>query len=193
MCEDPAPKTFSAVWKAQPQETPVELETLLNRRTRELDSTTRAEIITSLCAALFFIAVLVWEEPVLLGDRIALFGFAAVVIWVLISLCCFRDRIWRNGQQRKYALAMTGLDYYRESLEHRRDHLRSAWLWSGPLFLACAISVAILLWKKISVRGGTGRALPLVLLLAIWTGFAIARRRRQASELEREVQEIARC
>jgi preprotein translocase subunit YajC len=32
--------------------------------------------------------------------------------------------------------------------------------------------------------------LPLVVLLAVWTGFGIRRRRRQASEIQREIDEM---
>ena len=83
-----------------------------------------------------------------------------------------------------------GLAHYRKELERRRDHLRNAWLWHGPLFLACMILITILIGKEYPAFRGLQRVLPLVLLLAAWTGFGLIRRRRQANELQQEIDEI---
>ena len=40
-------------------------------------------------------------------------------------------------------VASTGMEYYRRELERRRDHLRNAWVWHGPLLLACFMLIAI--------------------------------------------------
>jgi len=189
MPEDKTIQDLASVWKSQPNEAPVKLEGLINRRTRELDTANRSEILISLGAALFFIAVLAWREPLLIRDPVSQRGFAGVVVWVLISLYCFRDRIWR-GPRRGDALAVPGLEYYRKSLERRRDHLRNAWLWHGPLFLACTIFTAMLVWKRIVAYRGLERVLPLVLLLAVWTVFGVIRRQRQANGLQRQIDEI---
>jgi hypothetical protein len=192
MPEDNTTKDLATVWKGQPDETPFNLERLMNRRTRELDTATRAEILTGLGAALFFVAIMVWREPYLMKDPMSRPGLAAVVAWVLISLYWFRDRIWSEAPQRKDALAVPGLKYYRTSIERRRDHLRNAWLWHGPLFLACAILTAMLIWKRIIAYRRLQTVLPLILLLAAWTVFGVVRRRRQANELQREIDEIER-
>ena len=190
MSEDKTGKDLADVWKNQPDEAPVNPEGLLNRRTRELDSATRTEIVLSLGAALFFVAVIAWRQPVLMGGRIEQGGFLAVLVWVLISLYWFRKRIWREGPRRKDALAVPGLEYYRKSLARRRDHLRNAWLWHGPLFLACTILIAMFVWGRIMVYRGVQRVLPLILMLAVWTAFGFILRRRQANELQREIDEI---
>jgi len=191
MSEDSRAKDLAARWRNQPEETPIRLEALMNRRARELYSATRAEILTSICAALFFVAVLAWRFA---SDRrpVPLLGFVAVIVWVSISLYWFRNRIWGEGSPPKDARAVTGLEYYRKELEQRRDHLRNAWLWHGPLFLACAILAAILISKEYPAFRGLESVLPLPLVLVGWTGFDVIRRRRQANELQREIDEMER-
>ena len=188
MPEEPKPKDLGAVWREQPEEKmAVHLDHFANRRTRELYIRTRSEILMSIGAALIFVAVIVWRSASV-GDRPQQLGLLAVIAWVLISLYWFRDWIWRKAPARD-ALAATSLEHYRKELERRRAHLRNAWLWHGPLFLACLIFVA-------TVAGGApGRlrnVLPLVVVLAVWTAFGIRRRLLQARELQRELDDIER-
>lgn len=176
------------IWRNQPEEElAVNLEQIVNRRTEELSSSTRSEIVMSMGAALLFVAVMVWRfAPTY--ERLQEVGFAAVIAWVVISLYRFRSRIWARRPSRPDAAAATCLEYYRKELERRRDHLRSAWLWHGPLFLACATLIVILIRGK--AFQPFRNVLPLIVLLAVWTGFGIWRRHRQAKELQREIDEI---
>jgi hypothetical protein len=187
MSEEPKPRDLGAVWRDQPEEKlTVKLEQFTNRRTRELYSSTRSEIMMSIGAALFFVAVMAWR----FGsgqDRLQQLGLLAVFVWVLISLCWFRHLIWRKAPARD-ALATTSLEYYRKELERRRDHLRNAWLWHGPLFLACAIFVATVIGK--AVPGRARDVVILLILLAVWTGFGVRRRQLHAKELQREIDDI---
>jgi hypothetical protein len=187
MPEEPKEKDLGAVWRDQPEEKhAVNLEQFTNRRTRELYSRTRSEIMMSIGAALLFVAVMAWrfasDE-----DRLQQLGFLAVIVWVLISLYWFRDLIWHKASARD-ALAATSLEYYRKELERRRDHLRNAWLWHGPLFLAGIIFVATVIGK--AVPGRFREVVPVFLLLAVWTGFGVRRRLRHAKEIQREINDI---
>jgi len=183
-------KDPGTIWRDQPEEKAmVNLEQIVNRRTEELTSSTRSEILMSVGAALLFVAVMAWRfapihDPLLEG------GFAAVIAWVVISLYRFRRRIWRRDPSRPDAIAAPCLEYYRAQLEQRRDHLRDAWLWHGPLFLACMGLIAILMGKAFSGPERLRDVLPLIVLLAVWTGFGLIRRYRQARELQREIDEI---
>jgi len=177
-----------AIWRDQPEEEPaVNLEQIMRRRTEELYSSTRSEILMSIGAALLFVGVMAWRFAPALGPLQEV-GFAAVIVWVAVTLYRFRRRIWRRPA-RPDAVAATGLEYYRKELEQRRDHLRNAWLWHGPLFLACLVLIAILTGKTFPHFQRLRNVLPLVVLLAVWTGFGLARRRRQARELQREIDE----
>src|SRR5579864_649911 len=133
MSEQTKGKDVGAIWREQPEEElAVNLEQILNRRTEELSSSTRSEIVMSMGAALLFVGVMVWRfAPTY--ERLQEVGFGAVVAWVVISLYLFRRRIWGRRPPRPDAAAATCQDYYRQELEQRRGHLRNAWLWHGPL------------------------------------------------------------
>ena len=177
-----------AILRDQPEgRLTVNLEQIMQRRTEELYSSTRSEILMSIGAALLFVGVMAWRlAPAV--ERLQQLGFAAAMVWVVISLYRFRRRIWTRHSSPPDAIAATGLQYYRRELEQRRDHLRRAWLWHGPLILA--ILIAILTGNAFSGYQPLRNVLPLVVLLAVWTGFSLTRRHRQARELQREIDEI---
>lgn len=193
MPDDVGSKDFGSAWRDQPEEKrPVELEQFANRRSGELYSSTRSEILSSIGAALFFVALIAWRFASV-HDRLPRFGWVALIAvigWTLISLYWFRDRIWRPSAPPRDALAATGLEYYRNELERRFDHLRNEWLWHGPLFLACMLFVAIVIGKAFPGFDRLRNALPLFALLAVWTGLSITRRRRQANELRQELAQV---
>ena len=178
-----------AVWRDQPEErSTVNLEQIVKRRTEALDSSTRSEILMSIGAAVLFVAVMAWRLPPA-HDRFLQVGYAAVIAWVVISLYRFRRLIWPHPASPD-AIAATGQEYYRSKLGQRRDHLRHAWLWHGPLFLACVILIAGLRGNSFSGYQPLRNVLPLLVLLAVWTGFGLWRRLRQAKELQREMDEL---
>jgi hypothetical protein len=190
MRELPELAEVKAAWLNQPdEEVPVDVEHIHGRRTWELFSTTRSEILSSIGAALFFASVMAWR----FGserDRLVPFGCIGVVVWATVTLLRFRNSI-RPNTPRPEALARTGLEHYRAELLRRRDHLRSAWIWHGPLLLACTLSAAALANRI--VPGRLWDALPVVLLLAVWATFGIKRRLSQAAELQSEIDEISRA
>jgi hypothetical protein len=173
------------------EELEIDLHRFMNRRMEELYSRTRWEIIASIAAALFFVAVIAWRFG-LAQDRLPQLGLALVIAWVLISVYWFRDRIWRRTAPATDAVAATGLEYYRRELEHRRDHLKNIWVWHGPLLLACVILVVVLAGKGLPNSQRLWNLLPFVVLLVIWTGVGFRLRQRQAGELQREIDEIDR-
>ena len=187
MSDQTRAKDAGTIWRNQPEEElAVNLEQIVNRRTEALSSSTRSEIVMSLSAALLFVGVMVWRfAPTY--ERLQEVGFAAVIAWVVISLYWFRRRMWTRRASPD-AAAATCLEYYRKELEGHRDHLKNAWLWHGPLFLACMILIAILIRGK--AFQPLRNVLPLVVLLAVWTGFGVWRCYRQAKELQREIDEI---
>ncbi len=188
MRELPELAEVKAAWLNQPdEEVPLDVEHIHGRRTWELFLTTRSEILSSIGAALFFASVMAWR----FGserDRLVQFGCIGVVVWATVTLLRFRNSI-RHNTPHPDALARTGLEHYRAELLRRRDHLRSAWIWHGPLLLACTLSAAALANRI--VPGRIWEALPVVLLLAGWAAFGIKRRLTQAAELQSEIDEIS--
>ena len=173
-----------AMWREQPEEgTEVRLEEIVNRRTEDLYRSTRSEILVSIGAALLFVGITAWRlAPGL--ERLQVVGFGAAIVWVVVCLYRFRGRIWGDAA-RPDARAASGVDYYRAELAQRRDHLRRAWLWHGPLLLACVV-----LAGTDSGYRHLRDVWPLVAVLAVWTGYGWVRRHRQAREIQREMDEI---
>jgi hypothetical protein len=190
MADESRAKDPGAAWRDQPEEkTTVDLSQFMNRRVHELYWSTRAEILLSIGAAAFFVAVTAWRlAPI--RDPIQQLGFAVVVAWVLTSLWWFRRRIWRPEPAPPKALAASGVEYYRKELERRRDHLRNAWIWHGPLLLACMIFGISFFGKAFPSPDRLRSLLPLVLALLVWTAIGLWRRRRLAQQIQREIDEI---
>jgi Flp pilus assembly protein TadB len=183
-------KDPGAVWRGQPEETTaMNLEQMMKRRADELSSRTRWEILMSLGAALFFAGVM--ALPFAPGrGRFQEIGFAALLAWAVITVYRFRGRIWGGDSERADAVAVAGLEFYRKELERRRDHLRNEWVWHGPLFLAFLMLIPTLIGIAFPGVARVRSVLPLVVVLAAWTGFSVRRRYRQAKEFQREIEEL---
>jgi hypothetical protein len=169
-----------AAWLNQAEEGPAaEVNEMYSRRTGELLSTTRSEVIGSVGAALFFAGVVAWRfAPE--RDRLVQIGCAAVVVWAVVTLFRFQASIRRNTRRPDF-FATTGLEHYRSELSRRRN----VWIWHGPLWLAVAVSMATLAGRI--VPGRLWEALPILLLLAGWAIIGVRRRLRQAAELQQEI------
>jgi hypothetical protein len=178
------------IWRDQPEEkVPVNLAGIVNRRTQELSARTRSEILIGVASAMFLIGVVAWRLKIAHESLLA-FGLAAASAWAIVSLYLFRRGIWWHDTSRPDAVAATCLEYYRKQLERRRDHLRSAWLWHGPLLLALLMLIAVLRGRANIAFQPLRNALPLIILLAAWVGFGMWRRRIQARELQRQIDEL---
>jgi hypothetical protein len=192
MSDAKKPSEPGEVWRNQPEDnTPVDLQQFARRRARELHESTRWEIIVSIAAALLLAAMIALRSgsaPV----RFQYVAYAAIGAWVLISLYWFRDRIRSAPGIDAAAVAASGLEYYRRELIQRRDHLTNAWVWSGPLLLACLVLATILYSNVLPSFGRLRGAAPLILALGVWVIFGVIRRRRSARALQREIEELDR-
>ena len=193
MSEAPERDAVMAIWLEQPEEEhPVGIERFANSWAERLRDRTRSEILMSIAAAALFLLLMAWRF-VLDQGSLSKLGWAAgasVIVWSIVSLYWFRRRIWINARRQDVAAA--GLEYYRTELQQRSAHLRNAWLWHGPLLLACAVPVALLVKGGIAERERLRSTLPLLVVLAVWIAFGIRRRRREAAELDSEIREIDR-
>ncbi len=178
------------IWRDQPEEEViVNLEQIVNRRTQELSARSRSEILISLGSALFLVVIVAWRWDIGQDPWIG-FALAAALAWVAISVYSFRRRIFQRVAMAPDAVAASCLDYYRQELERRRRHLRNAWLWHGPLLLAIAILLAILMEGGGIIFLPLRKILLLLLLLAAWVAFGIWRRNLQARSLQRQIEEL---
>jgi hypothetical protein len=167
----------------------VNIEQLLNRRARHLHVSTRSDIVASIVAALFLVAVLAWRLPSA-GFALPTIGIALAALWIAITVLKLRRLI--RGTAPQPDTASTGIAYYRRELEIRRDHLRNAWLWHGPLLLAAVLFVASFAGRGYPGMDRFRSAAPLFAILVLWVAVATRRRFRQAADIEREIDEIAR-
>ena len=179
-----------ALWRSQRnEEVKVDIGRMLNRRASELHSRTRAEIIASIAAPIVFIAVIAWRFG-FANDRVVQWGFALIVAWILVSLYSMRRRIWRAQVPLPDAIAAASLDYYRLELQQRYDHLRSLWVWHGPMLLACIVFLGAVLGRVWPAYQRMVNVLPFVSLLVVWSVLNLWQRRRQANELRKELDEL---
>jgi hypothetical protein len=189
MSDRPRGNDPGAVWRDQPEENKaVFLEHIVDRKTQGLYANTRSEILTSIGSALLFAGVMAWRFGPYI-DRLQEAGLAGIVIWVAVSVYRFRGWLRPEPEQADHAAA-PGAEYYRRLLALRRDHLRSAWVWHGPLCLACIMLVAIVMGKTYPGPDRLGAVAPLLVLLAVWTGFGFRRRLQQAKALQREIDDL---
>jgi hypothetical protein len=177
------------VWKEQPEEdTAVMVTQLLTRRTKQLHVSTRSEIVMSIAAALFLVAVLAWRLPQG-GFELQPFASAAVALWVAITVFRFRRILWQSNASPN--TAAPGLLYYRQELELRRNHLRNAWLWHGPMLLAALLFASSFTGGAFPGVARARNVAPLLGILLVWIAIGIRRRFRQAADLQSEIDEIA--
>ena len=190
MSDELRPDDPRAVWKQQPKEdTPVIVDQVIRRRTEQVHMSTRSEIVMSIVAALFFVIVMAWRLPPA-GFAVQPLALAAAALWIAITVFRFRGVVW--GAASPPDAASTGLAYYRRELEIRRDHLRNAWLWHGPLLLAALLFLASFAGPRFPGMDRFRNAAPLFVILVIWIVIGIRRRFRQAAGIQREIDEIAR-
>lgn len=190
MSDEPLSYDPRAVWKEQAKEdTPVIAGHILNRRTQQLHLSTRSEIVLSIAAALFFVAILAWRLP-LAGFALQPAGLAAAAVWIAVTAFRFRHVIRGSGAPPD--TASTGFEYYRRELGARRDHLRNAWLWHGPLLLAALLFAAGFAGRAFPGIDRLRAAAPLAAILVIWVIAGIWRRLRQAAAIQREIDELGR-
>jgi hypothetical protein len=190
MSDQPGANLPGAIWRNQPKEKlAVELEQVVTRRADAMHSSTRSEILASIGAAILLAGVVAWRfAPAY--SRLLEIGFAAVLVWVAITVAAFRNWIRQSGESASGSVAVPSLAYYRSELERRRDHLRNAWLWHGPLLLALLICAAIVTSAAFSSGARLRGVLPLVVVLVLWTASGLRRRLRQARQLQQEIREV---
>ena len=190
MSDPHGPIDPGALWRSQRTEDyQMNVHRIVNRRARELYSRTRAEVITSVAAPLLFIAVVALRFG-FASDRVVEWGFALIITWIAISLYAMRRRIWGSREPAPDAAAAASMDHYRHELQERRDHLRSLWLWHGPMVLACIVFLGAVLGRVWPVYRHMLNALPFVALLLAWSVLNLWQRRRRANELQRELDEL---
>ncbi|MEZ5400862.1 MAG: hypothetical protein R2729_14410 [Bryobacteraceae bacterium] len=159
----------------------------MHRRAGELFRRTRTDISSSVAAVLLFLVILQWRLA-WTHQLVPFLGAAASLGWLAVSLVRFRTRLVLRPEY----LTQSGVDHYRHELMQRRGHLRSAWIWYGPVTVAGLTMAAALAGH----RFGDGRVLlrsaPFLALLGVWIGLGVRRRRAEIRQLNEEIAELDR-
>ena len=177
------------IWRNQPMDAiAVNFERLVSRRAREFESATRLEILGSLGAALFAVAVMLSQFGAARGSIFQII-LGVIVLWVVITVYRFREQIW----PKPFApgnIASTGIAHYRSVLERRQAHMKNAWVWHGPLILALLVLFGTLAQVVIPNTQRLGNMLPLTLLLLLWIALGVFMRHNKSAEIQRELDEL---
>jgi hypothetical protein len=190
MHEPAPPPDVKTLWLDQPEEeASVVSPENLDSRTTYLFATTRSEIAMGLGAALFFACIVAWRMSLdlLVGTSLAL-----LAIWILVTLFRLRKGLWSSPKPSgAVAFTASGIEFYRSQLERRHKHLKNAWLWYGPLLLACITLTAAGFSTAPGIFRLLQRVWPLLLVLLVWTAFSSRRRHKQAEEIRQEIDDLA--
>lgn len=193
MTEPPSPLDPSQLWRQQPEESSAIVPPgALARRTVALHASSRSEVLGSLCAATLFVLVIGWR---LAASRDALLWLALTAIALWVVLTAWRSRrqirtIQAAGTPGGDARAASGLDYYYEELLRRQAHLRSGWLWHGPLILSCATLGVVLLQSRGITWTRLAGVVPLLIVLVAWVAIRNLSRWREVRQVRREIEEV---
>jgi len=166
----------------------VNFERLVSRRAREFESATRLEILGSLAAALFAVAVMLLQFGAANGSIFQII-LGVIVLWVAITAYWFRAQI-RPKPTASGTLASTGIAHYRSVLERRQAHMKNAWIWHGPLILACLVLFGTVAQVAVPSVQRLKNMLPFTLLLLLWIVAGVLTRRNKSAEIQREIDEL---
>lgn len=190
MSDEMKPQDPGALWRNQPWEAlRMSPALLVKQRSREITVRTREEVVMIVAAAALFVAFLAWRFNFPHGwpQWAALAGF---ISWCGVAVYFSGRRLRAMAAPAPDALAATCLEFYRRQLELRRDHLRSEWLWLGPVLLALIIFWMMFLAQGFSGMRLTVNLLPVVLALLAWIVFGIRHRRRMTRQIQQEIDEL---
>lgn len=158
---------------------------LMVRRTRELSSATRIEIVSSIASAILLTAVIAWIYGGSI-NRLQIAGAVVVLLWTGVTLYRFGDRLRRPALDPATPCA----EYYRRELELRRDHLGSLWLRHGPLALALLMFAGVVAGNGLPAFSRFARTLPFLAALGVWVAFGVRRRILQRRAIRDEWREL---
>jgi hypothetical protein len=181
-CNDPR-----SIWQSQPTEpSPMTLEKI-RRKTRELRSKTRRQLLGSIAAPLVVIAsdlicVKRLNNPALRSL------FVVAIAWSLAGLYFFNRGMWSAALPEASALT-TSIQSYRQEVQRRRSLFGRVLLWQfGPAVLL--IANIILFLAMVGGRSVFPNALPFLILVVIWLAAYFVIRMRDRRELQREIDKL---
>jgi hypothetical protein len=185
--EFPDPKK---IWQEQPTEaTKMSLEEI-RRKAHQFHSRGRLKALTAIVIgiALCGVFAVTFAKPQYLVLRI---GWGILSLWALYGAYQAYKWIWPSSLAADATLS-TSLEFYRRELEKRRDYLRHIWRRSGlwGCFTGLALVVIPSLMGALRAPRLLVNAVPFFVLLTTWFVVFSSIRKRQRTNLQREIDEL---
>lgn len=164
------------------------LETI-RRKARELHAKTRRELLGSIVAPVGVIAFSGLGSAIF-HDPLQRTVFVLALAWALAGQFFLHRGMWSATLPGDAALT-TGLEYYRQEIQRRRDLFHRVLRWTfGPLVLAIGALLLPIVTVGVEERGAFRNMIPFLTLLAVWLGGFFVVRMRQQRDLQREIEEL---
>jgi hypothetical protein len=182
-----------AVWQNQPTEPSAMTLEKIRKKTQELHTKTRRELIKSIAGPLIVVAICGFG--IRLPDPVLRAILAFAIAWSLTGQYFLNRGMWSATLPGDAALR-TGLESYRREVERRRFLFSRIMLWHfGPVVFAIAILVVFIASLGIGNRGmllkeALFNMSPFLTLIVIWIAAVFVIRMRQQRELQREIDEL---
>jgi hypothetical protein len=186
--EFPDPKK---IWQEQPTEaTKMSLEEI-RRKAHQFHARGRLKALTAIVigVALCGVFAVTSAKPQYLVLRI---GWGILSLWALYGAFQAYKWIWPSNLAADATLS-TSLEFYRRELEKRRDYLRHIWRRSGlwGCFTGLALVVVPSLMGALRAPRLLVNAVPFFVLLTTWFLVFSSIRKRQRTNLQREIDELS--
>jgi Na+/melibiose symporter-like transporter len=185
MATEPPSDDPRNIWQSQPPENPqmtplMSLEEIHRKKAKKLRTMTRfAAIGAPVVLILFGLLVAMVGR-----NLISQIAGALAILWTLIANLPAVRRAWSHTPAGDAAM-LSGLEFYRTELRYRLTQFRRVWItFLIPIILALAgLALPIILAPTI-------KALPFLILLAIWFAIYFPVTRRQVEQLQLELDEL---
>src|SRR5437868_4714218 len=178
------------VWQNQPSEVTAMTLEIIRQRVQELHAKTRRLLAGNVVTVFLVVAISGYGflHTRSLGFRAA---FAVSVLWAALGQFLLHRGMWSAPPPERWAL-MTGLEFYRQEIDRRRNVLGRLLQWSlGPMILNLGILVFLLTGIARTV-GKPSAVLPFGTLIVVWIIAVFVFRGHDQRELKKEKDQLNR-
>jgi hypothetical protein len=181
------PEDPKQIWQNQPTEAMQMSLEEIRRKAHQFHNKARLKALTAIVIGIALCGVFAATaaKPQYLVLRI---GWGILSIWALYGAYQAYKWIWPSSLAPE-ATVGTSLDFYRRELERRRDYVRHIWRRSGlwGCFTGLALVVAPALMGALRAPRLLVNAVPLFVLLTTWFVVFSSIRKRERTNLQREI------
>jgi Flp pilus assembly protein TadB len=187
MLNNSFPNDPKSIWQNQPTEPFKMTVRMIRRRTQQLRTKTRRELLNSMVVSLFVVGLSIFGITRVHGA--ALRGiFVLTIGWTLAAQYFVYRGSLADSKQSDFSLN-TSLQSYRREVERQRDLSSSFLVWTfGPIVLVGS-SMSALLFAVVRPHGFLLNTIPFFILLGSWFIVFVIRMQEQR-HLQREIREL---